>query len=161
MRAALCDRGRQIGFTLIELMIGVAIVGVLAAIAVPLYRNYTQRAKVSEGLVLAQPLKQAVGMYYSIHGDLPNVDGNNWNNVLAALGMPSGAAGAASGRYVKRIWWHNTRNEGAIYIRYAGGALDDKLLYLSAVFGTSAITWRCKAPVSGGVPADYLPASCR
>lgn len=161
MQAALRGQGRQAGFTLIELMIAVAIVGVLAAIAVPLYRNYVQRAKVSEGLVLAQPLKRAVGEYYNIHGHLPEVDANNWNNVLAELDMPSGAEGMASGSYVKRIWWHNNTEEPAIYIRYADGALDDKLLYLSAVFGTSAITWHCEAPASGGVPVDYLPASCR
>lgn len=151
---------------MIELMIVVAIIGILASIAVPLYRHYETRAKISEGLVLAQPLKQAVAEYYSTHGHLPHVSNNNWNNVLKALNMPSGADGAASGQYVKRIWWHNNSESPGIYIRYAGGNLDDRLVYLNAEFGSGAIRWNCTAPAEDasdhpGVRADDLPASCR
>lgn len=164
MLGASAGRTRQTGFTLIELMIVVAIVGVLAAIAVPLYRHYETRAKISEGLVLAQPLKQAVAAYYSTHGHLP--ESSSWNGVLAELNMPSGNEGAASGQYVKRIWWHNTDGEEAIYIRYAGGAIDDRLVYLNADFGSGAISWRCTAPSEDasenpGVRSEDLPSSCR
>lgn len=157
------NRPRQRGFSLIELMVAVAIVGVLAAIAIPLYRDYITRAKISEGLTLAQPLKAAVGEYYALHGGLPELPNNNWTNALEALGMPGdGENGAASGTYVKRIYWHNNTEEPGIYIRYAGGDIDDKLVYLEAAFQQGAIRWHCTAPGGQtGVPARYLPNNCR
>ena len=69
----------QQGFTLIELMIVVAIIGVLAAIAIPAYQDYTIRAQVSEGLTLASGAKVAVEDYYAQHGDWPN------NNAAAGV----------------------------------------------------------------------------
>lgn len=158
------SRAGEGGFTLIELMIVVAIVGILASIAVPLYRHYETRAKISEGLVLAQPLKQAVAVYYSTHGHLP--ESNSWNGVLAELNMPSGNDGAASGRYVQRIWWHNDADAPGIYIKYSGGSIQDRVVYLNADFGSGTIRWNCTAPAADasdnpGVPADDLPASCR
>ncbi|WP_353109448.1 pilin [Salinisphaera dokdonensis] len=150
------------GFTLIELMIVVAIVGILAAIAVPVYMNYIARAKVSEGLALAGPVKNAVGEYYSVNGSLPNVANNNWLKLLAELNLPNNSdTGAASGRYVKRIWWNNNADTPSIRIRYAGFPIDDAVLYLQADIGQGSISWNCTAPNSGGVPDRYLPANCR
>jgi len=148
------------GFTLIEMMIVLAIVGVLAAVSIPTYQSYVQRARISEGLALAQPLRYAVVEYVAINGQLPK--GSAWTSVLDELGMPnSSVTGAAGGAYVKRIWWHNNEKEPAIYIRYDGGALNDKLLYLEADFTASSVTWQCRAPSSDGVPDKFLPASCR
>ncbi|RJS94470.1 pilin [Salinisphaera sp. Q1T1-3] len=143
-----------------ELMIAVAIIGILAAVAIPLYRDYTTRAEISEGLALVGPLKSAVGEYYAIHGDLPTE--SNWYKVLEALGMPHGNEGAASGRYVTRIYWHNDADAPAIYIRYQGNdAIDGKKLALMADFDGDSLVWRCRPTESDGIDPRYLPASCK
>lgn len=148
------------GFTLFELMIVLAIVGMLAALAIPSYRNYVARARVSEGLGLAQPVKHAVGEYYSVHGRLP--DSSNWLTVLGALGIDASSQyGAAEGEHTRRIWFYSNADAPAIKIRYRGGAIDDRLVFLKARFGAGSIRWTCSAPSSEGVPARYLPASCR
>ncbi|HGM2453307.1 TPA: pilin, partial [Neisseria gonorrhoeae] len=83
----------QKGFTLIELMIVIAIVGILAAVALPAYQDYTARAQVSEAILLAEGQKSAVTEYYLNHGTWP---------------ADNGAAGVASpadikGKYVKQV----------------------------------------------------------
>ena len=156
-------RARLGGFTLIELMIVVAIIGVAAGIAIPTYQNYVTRAKVSEGLMLLGPVKQAVAEYYAVNGALPQVKNNHMSNVLAALGLPnSSETGAASGDYVKRIWWYNNADAPAIKIKYAGPGIEDKVLLLAARFDAGMIDWQCRpARGAGGVPEAYLPARCR
>ena len=156
-------RGNAAGFTLIELMIVVAVIGILAAVAIPSYRSYVARAHVSEGLTLIGPVKNAVAEYYAVNGGLPEVANNHMTNVLAALGLPNSSdTGAASGQAVKRIWWYNNADEPAIKIKYAGPGIDDKVLLVAARFDAGAITWRC-VPEHGadGVPAEYLPARGR
>src|SRR5687767_6608868 len=85
----------QKGFTLIELMIVVAIIGILAAIAIPAYQDYTIRAQVTEGLNLASDLKAGVGELYAQNGDWATID-------LDAIGV-SGGPTAKSGKYVSQI----------------------------------------------------------
>uniref|UniRef100_UPI0035649B16 pilin n=1 Tax=Litorivivens sp. TaxID=2020868 RepID=UPI0035649B16 len=76
----------QQGFTLIELMIVVAIIGILAAVALPAYQDYTTRAKVSEGLALASSAKTAVAEHYMTRNTMPA------NNSTAGYSEPSGVA---------------------------------------------------------------------
>jgi len=94
----------QQGFTLIELMIVVAIIGILAAIAIPAYQDYTVKAKVSEGPSLASPAITALGVACS-EGTIPSTATTDLN---ASLGLPTAASYATTGAYVSNILTANT-----------------------------------------------------
>ncbi|HFC4651021.1 TPA: pilin, partial [Neisseria gonorrhoeae] len=83
----------QKGFTLIELMIVIAIVGILAAVALPAYQDYTARAQVSEAILLAEGQKSAVTEYYLNHGTWPE------DNTSAGVASPTDI----KGKYVKEV----------------------------------------------------------
>jgi type IV pilus assembly protein PilA len=103
----------QKGFTLIELMIVVAIIGILAAIAIPAYQDYTIRAQVSEGLTLASDIKAGVAEYAAQTGA--------WPADLVEAGLGSAAVlGDKSGRYVESI----DVTDGTITITYGRDAND-------------------------------------
>jgi len=144
----------QQGFTLIELMIVVAIIGILAAIAIPAYQDYTIRAQVSEGLSLADGAKTAIAEYYTNYGKFPS------SNASAGLAD----AASITGNYVSKV----ETKDGVITVTYgnkANSAIADnggKTLELSAVTtGGGSIAWTCKSGATDGVPAKYLPSSCR
>lgn len=137
-------RSMQQGFTLIELMIVVAIIGILAAIALPAYQDYTTRSKISEGLTLAGSAKTAVSEHAMSQGSLPA------NNAAAGYQSPDT-------KYVSEI----TIANGLITITYktdAGVASGKDTLVLSPISATGGIDWKCKP---GTVEAKYLPANCR
>ena len=157
---------RQIerGFTLIELMIVVAIVSILAAIAVPAYQNYTIRGQVSEGLTLADGWKAAIAEFYANNGTWP---------VLADL---SGTV-ASTGKYVSEV---TVLGGGTIQVTYGGQAnssLATQVLQIGAYTNTNDdVIWICgSAPVPVGatlalasvfgpagttVAPQYLPTVC-
>ena len=126
-------------------MIVVAIIGILAAVALPAYTNYTTRAMVSEGISVAQGFKTAVTEYRAVTGD--------WPANLAAIGMADVADGAVASVGVDS-------SNGAITVTYANvGALtgDPTVIFLPAV-GAGAITWSCSI---GSMSDDYLPEDCK
>ncbi|ENV6670525.1 pilin, partial [Neisseria gonorrhoeae] len=88
----------QKGFTLIELMIVIAIVGILAAVALPAYQDYTARAQVSEAILLAEGQKSAVTEYYLNHGKWPE------DNTSAGVASP---ASNIKGKYVQKVEVNN------------------------------------------------------
>ena len=147
-------RPLQHGFTLIELMVVVAIIGILAAIAIPAYQNYTIRAQVAEGLNLAEGGKTAVWDYYAQHGQMP---GSN-----ASAGMA--AAASITGNYVTSL----DVAGGKITIVYgnrANTALLGRKLYLYGTASGDTLQWSCTTAPGGvadpnGVPREYLPTSC-
>src|SRR5580692_11834705 len=87
----------QKGFTLIELMIVIAIIGILAAIAIPAYQNYTIRSQVTEGLSLADGWKTSISEYYAQNGAFPTTSGTSGGALTIV------AAGASTGKYVGSI----------------------------------------------------------
>ena len=161
----------QQGFTLIELMIVVAIIGILAAIAIPAYQDYTIRAQVSEGMNLAAAAKAAVAESYLNRGTAPA------NRTQAGM---SANASDTSGKYVSSV---NVTN-GVILVTYGGNEVNAQINggTLEIVPYTTAdrsVAWRCgAAPVpqggtimtgatyNGGTLAGaaiqkYLPSACR
>lgn len=142
----------QQGFTLIELMIVVAIIGILAAIAIPAYQDYTIRAQVTEGMSLASGVRTAVSEVYQSTGSFPT------GNASAGVASP---ATAISGNYVSQVVVAATgTNTGTITATFgpdANPAIQTQTLVLTGQGGPGSVEWTC----AGSVDAKYRPSSCR
>ncbi|MEM7504780.1 MAG: pilin [Pseudomonadota bacterium] len=146
----------QQGFTLIELMIVVAIIGILAAIAIPAYSDYTIRAQVSEGLNLSAAAKAAVTEFFQDRGTFPT------GNVNAGLA----AAATIEGNYVSQVGVGNAN--GLITITYsnandqnANTAINAATLILSPVTNQGSLDWNCNGGNILSTNPQWLPAACR
>lgn len=166
----------QKGFTLIELMIVVAIIGILAAIAIPAYQDYTIRAQVSEGLSLASDIKAGVAEFMAQTG--------NWPVNLAEAGLGSDAVlGDKSGRYVESLDVSNGTIE-IVYGKDVNAKIDGSILSIRPLVNENGdVVWQCglsDQPTGtsvnsggtggGGTDSDagttdlsdkHMPASCR
>jgi len=143
----------QKGFTLIELMIVVAIIAILAAIAIPAYQDYLIRTQVSEGAVLTDGAKTAMAEYYSNTGDFPAAGGT----ANATVGLAK--ATSISGKYVTEVNVGTTK--GQIQAKFGNEAntkIVGKFFILSAITNAGSIAWTCK---KSDVDPKYLPTSCR
>jgi type IV pilus assembly protein PilA len=147
----------QQGFTLIELMIVVAIIAILAAIAISQYQDYVIRSQVSEGSSLADGVKTAIGEFYNNYGRFPTATGND--NSSLGLAQP----GSIIGTYVGSVGVHT----GVIWAHYAstGGfkantAIDGQILQFAPTPNVGSMSWVCSANTTG-LKAKWLPSSCR
>jgi len=141
----------QKGFTLIELMIVVAIIGILAAVALPAYQDYTIRAKVSEGLTLASAAKLAVAETSASQGGLANVTVANSGYVFNAS--------AATNAYVASIAITPATGVITVTTKNTGAAVQPAFTLTPAQATTDdQLQWTCA--MTAGL-AKHLPASCR
>nr|WP_101128800.1 pilin [Neisseria meningitidis] len=160
----------QKGFTLIELMIVIAIVGILAAVALPAYQDYTARAQVSEAILLAEGQKSAVTEYYLNHGEWPK------NNTSAGV---ASSATDIKGKYVQSVTVANGVITATMLSSGVNKEIQGKKLSLWAKRQDGSVKWFCGQPVQRAdanakagtdeVTADsgnkidtkHLPSTCR
>jgi type IV pilus assembly protein PilA len=139
---------KQQGFTLIELMIVVAIIGILAAIAIPAYQDYTIRAQVSEGINLASGAKAAIAEYFMDKGALP------LNNAEAGLEAPANIVG----NYASSV----TVAAGVVTVAYSGVDVNAQIagqtLTLTPATNAGSVQWAC---LRGTLAAKHVPSACR
>jgi len=140
----------QQGFTLIELMIVVAIIGILAAVAVPMYLDYTVRTQVASGLTLASGAKASVTEYFQDQGAFPS------SNTLAGLSAPTNIAG----KYVSQI---EVTGAGLIQVTYGGPDVNTKILNTILTMTPSdaggSVLWACTGDAT--LTDKWLPPACR
>ncbi|MCL5763872.1 pilin [Neisseria meningitidis] len=154
----------QKGFTLIELMIVIAIVGILAAVALPAYQDYTARAQVSEAILLAEGQKSAVTEYYLNHGKWP--DGNSDAGVATSSEI--------KGKYVEKVEVAKGVITATMLSTGVNKEIQGKKLSLWAKRQAGSVKWFCGQPVTRAANADdvaadgtnkidtkHLPSTCR
>jgi len=140
---------KQQGFTLIELMIVVAIIGILAAIAIPAYQDYTIRAQVSEGINLASGAKAAIAEYFMDSGALPGSNGEAGLEASANI----------AGNYVSDV---AVAANGIVTVTYNGPEVNSQIagqtLTLTPTTNAGSVQWAC---LNGSLAAKHVPSACR
>ena len=135
-------KSAQQGFTLIELMIVVAIIGILAAVAIPAYQDYTTRAKVTEVIALGAAAKTSISEYYLTNGSMPSDE--------AEAGVNTDSDQSA---YVTGISY----NGGAVTYDVEIGATTGTVVF-AGTGSENGVTWACNG---GSLEDKYMPANCR
>ncbi len=144
-------RKRSEGFTLIELMMVVSIIGILAAIAIPQYQDYTVRTKISEALAQFGAAKLTISEYYQSQGSMPS------------SGASAGLNGAIDSKYVNSITWSKTSADAGVLTANMSGNLgagiaNDETVVMEGAASITRVAWNCKP---GTIQTRYLPSECR
>lgn len=135
---------KKAGFTIIELMIVLAIIGIFAALAIPAYQSYVNRAKISEGYNFAGYYTVAIAEYYNEKGSFPNN--------LGQVGTPSQNVQA---HYVSSVCM---QNGGAFQVLFSGDPITGALQYVPTVGSSGNINWGCYGIL---IPTEWIPHQCQ
>ena len=155
---------RQEGLTLIELMVVIAVIGILGALALPAYQDYTLRAKVSEMLLAANGCKTAVTEAISSSSDsdvsalLPKVCDSTSSKYVSAIAVDGNGVITVSGNPATL---RGDTSDSANAIAFTPLQTGDTAVKGSTDGGKTLSGWRCGPASSKGLPAKYLPASCK
>lgn len=144
----------QHGFTLIELMIVVAIIGVLASIAVPQYQNYTARAQVSEALNVLSGVKAELAERYAFSGGFGTGNDQGMEELVSQT------------RYIQSVDYFYREDNVAIGMEMrneapVSSAIRGKRLRVELIADSGSIKWSCMSAKQNGIEEKYLPGSCR
>lgn len=148
----------QKGFTLIELMIVVAIVGILAAIAIPAYQDYIARSQATEGFKATAGLQTDIGVIYADQKRFPNTA------EVADTGLIGKQAADLDGKYFAKKGVSVTANTGMITVTFDAGSNSGKAMTLKPTPNASngqISQWTCAPASANGIEAKRLPSSCQ
>ena len=150
------------GFTLIELMIAIAIVGILLSLAVPAYQDYTVRAKIAEAMSLAGSMKIMIGEHYVSEGELPESADEAGIDTSVTSDYVSGVEYERSAADKQK----KTPAAGNLKItldQNVGGEAGGKVLLLKAAAAAGVLKWECgtDGDKNKRLESKYLPAQCR
>lgn len=143
------------GFSLIELMIVIAIIGILGAIAIPTYISYAGRAQASEGYRVTDALRSEIMIWHANNHNFPN------STMVTSIGYIGQMADELEGKYIKTKGISVSPNDGIITIEFDHGQLKNKNMILTPILHISDnhqnIVWKC----TGTIGLNTLPTSCQ